>query len=33
VILALYQIPAVFVFWLLKRRRRARQGIPPAPPE
>ncbi len=33
VILALYQIPAVFVFWLLKRRRAARQAPPPGPPE
>lgn len=26
VILAVYQIPAVFVFWLWKRRRRGREG-------
>ncbi len=32
VILALYQIPAVFIYWLLKRRRRARQTPPPPGP-
>jgi len=26
VILAIYEIPAVFVFWLRKRRRRDREG-------
>ena len=26
VVLAVYQIPAVFVFWLWKRRRRGRAG-------
>ncbi|HYA48578.1 MAG TPA: hypothetical protein VEG35_02660 [Burkholderiales bacterium] len=33
IVLALYQVPAVFVFWLWKRRRRGREGDAEGPGE